>query len=282
MIIWLASYPKSGNTFLRSLITSYIYSENGIFNFDLLKKIKQFPTNEFFENLGIDVGNKNQVSRNYINAQMEINKNNKIIFLKTHSSFCKMFNKYNFTDLQNSLGVIYIVRDPRNVAMSFAHHNSKSVRNTIDLMINPLATGNELNQVETYLGSWNFHYNSWKVFKPMNKYFLLKYEDLIFDTKNSFKQVLNFINNNLEFPISIEDRKIEKVIDETKFSKMRDLEKKDGFHEAKINDNTGKVVPFFNLGPKNNWKKNLDEDFISIIEESFKEEMIELNYLKSF
>ena len=62
MIIWLASYPKSGNTFLRSLIASYIYSESGNFNFDQKKKIKQFPTNEFFENLGIDVSNKNQVS----------------------------------------------------------------------------------------------------------------------------------------------------------------------------------------------------------------------------
>ncbi len=60
---------------------------------------------------------------------------------------------------------------------------------------------------------------------------------------------------------------------------MRDLEKKVGFDEAKINDNTGKVVPFFNLGPKNNWKKNLDVDLSSKIEEAFREEMIELNYL---
>lgn len=279
MIIWLASYPKSGSTFLRSLISSYVYSENGTFDFKLLKNIKQFPTNEFFENLGIDVGNKNQVSKNYINAQIEINKKSRITFLKTHSSFCKMFNRYNFTDLQNTLGVIYIVRDPRNVATSFAHHNSKSVKDTVDIMINSLATGNEANQVETYLGSWNFNYNSWKVFKSSNIYHLLKYEDLIFNTKNSFKQVLNFINNNLKFPISIDDRKVEKVIDETKFSKMRDLEKKVGFDEAKINDNTGKVVPFFNLGPKNNWKKNLDVDLSSKIEEAFKEEMIELKYL---
>jgi len=279
MIIWLASYPKSGSTFLRSLISSYVYSENGTFDFKLLKNIKQFPTNEFFENLGIDVGNKNQVSKNYINAQIEINKKSRITFLKTHSSFCKMFNRYNFTDLQNTLGVIYIVRDPRNVATSFAHHNSKSVKDTVDIMINSLATGNEANQVETYLGSWNFNYNSWKVFKSSNIYHLLKYEDLIFNTKNSFKQVLNFINNNLKFPISIDDRKVEKVIDETKFSKMRDLEKKVGFDEAKINDNTGKVVPFFNLGPKNNWKKNLDVDLSSKIEEAFREEMIELNYL---
>ena len=279
MIIWLASYPKSGSTFLRSLISSYVYSENGTFDFKLLKNIKQFPTNEFFENLGIDVGNKNQVSKNYINAQIEINKKSRITFLKTHSSFCKMFNRYNFTDLQNTLGVIYIVRDPRNVATSFARHNSKSVKDTVDIMTNSLATGNEANQVETYLGSWNFNYNSWKVFKSSNIYHLLKYEDLIFNTKNSFKQVLNFINNNLKFPISIDDRKVEKVIDETKFSKMRDLEKKVGFDEAKINDNTGKVVPFFNLGPKNNWKKNLDVDLSSKIEEAFREEMIELNYL---
>ena len=279
MIIWLASYPKSGSTFLRSLISSYVYSENGTFDFKLLKNIKQFPTNEFFENLGIDVGNKNQVSKNYINAQIEINKKSRITFLKTHSSFCKMFNRYNFTDLQNTLGVIYIVRDPRNVATSFARHNSKSVKDTVDIMTNSLATGNEANQVETYLGSWNFNYNSWKVFKSSNIYHLLKYEDLIFNTKNSFKQVLNFINNNLKFPISIDDRKVEKVIDETKFSKMRDLEKKVGFDEAKINDNTGKVVPFFNLGPKNNWKKNLDVDLSSKIQEAFREEMIELNYL---
>ena len=279
MIIWLASYPKSGSTVLRSLISSYVYSESGTFDFKLLKNIKQFPTNEFFENLGIDVSNKNQVSKNYINAQIEINKKSRITFLKTHSSFCKMFNRYNFTDLQNTLGVIYIVRDPRNVATSFARHNSKSVKDTVDIMTNSLATGNEANQVETYLGSWNFNYNSWKVFKSSNIYHLLKYEDLIFNTKNSFKQVLNFINNNLKFPISIDDRKVEKVIDETKFSKMRDLEKKVGFDEAKINDNTGKVVPFFNLGPKNNWKKNLDVDLSSKIEEAFREEMIELNYL---
>ena len=282
MFIWLASYPKSGNTLLRSLLSAYFFSNDGQFSFDLIKNIKQFPNWPIFKKAGVDLGDDNEVIKNYIKVQETFCQKDTIQFLKTHSYLFNFYNKYPFTNLQNSLGVIYIVRDPRNVAMSFAHHNSKSVRNTIDLMINPLATGNELNQVETYLGSWNFHYNSWKVFKQSNKYFLLKYEDLIIDTKNSFKQVLNFINNNLEFPISIEDRKIEKIIDQTKFSKMRNLEKKDGFDEAKINDNTGKIVPFFNLGPKNDWKKNLDGNSISIIEEYFKEEMIELNYLRSF
>ena len=70
--------------------------------------------------------------------------------------FCKLYNKYNFSDLKNSLGVIYIVRDPRNVLSSFARHNSKSIK-TVELLTNDLATGNEKNEVEVYLGSWNFN-----------------------------------------------------------------------------------------------------------------------------
>ena len=53
MIIWLASYPKSGNTFLRSLLTAYLFTKDGNFNFEVLKNINQFPNNATFEKLGI-------------------------------------------------------------------------------------------------------------------------------------------------------------------------------------------------------------------------------------
>ena len=49
MIIWLASYPKSGNTWVRSFLSAYFYSNNGIFNSNLLKKIKQYPSSVFFD-----------------------------------------------------------------------------------------------------------------------------------------------------------------------------------------------------------------------------------------
>ena len=49
MIIWIASYPKSGNTWVRSLLSSYLYTDNGIFNFHLLRKISQFPSRFHFE-----------------------------------------------------------------------------------------------------------------------------------------------------------------------------------------------------------------------------------------
>ena len=278
MIIWLASYPKSGNTFLRSLLASYFYSEDGDFEFEQLKKIEQFPVNENFEKIGINISDKFEVAKNYIKAQEEINKTKKISFWKTHSSFCKLYNKYNFSDLKNSLGVIYIVRDPRNVVSSFARHNSKSINETVELLTNDLATGNEKNEVEVYLGSWNFNYNSWKVFKNSNRYLLIRYEDLVSDTENVYIKILRFINDlsKLKSPINI--NKIRKVVKSTTFSRMKKLEEEQGFEESKIND-LGKTVKFFNLGPKNNWKNLLSSQIIKKIENKFDKEMSELGYL---
>ena len=51
MIIWLASYPKSGNTWVRSIIASLLYTQDGIFNFKLLHKIDQFPEKKYFKDL---------------------------------------------------------------------------------------------------------------------------------------------------------------------------------------------------------------------------------------
>ena len=51
MIIWLASYPKSGNTMLRSMLTAYLFGKDGKFNFDLLPNIKQFPNTQVLENI---------------------------------------------------------------------------------------------------------------------------------------------------------------------------------------------------------------------------------------
>ena len=55
MIIWLASYPKSGNTMVRSLLSAYLFTKDGNFTFETLKNISQFPDITFFEKLGVDV-----------------------------------------------------------------------------------------------------------------------------------------------------------------------------------------------------------------------------------
>ena len=69
MIIWLASYPKSGNTLVRSMLSAYNFSNTGEFNFELLKNIKQFPNRNIFNYLGVDTSNKLEIAKNYISAQ---------------------------------------------------------------------------------------------------------------------------------------------------------------------------------------------------------------------
>ena len=279
MIIWLASYPKSGNTFLRSLLASYYFSEDGKFTFDILKNIQQFPNVELFNKIGVNLNDKYEIAKNYIKTQELINKSNNLQFWKTHSSFCKMYNKFNFSDLNNSLGAIYLVRDPRNVITSFANHNSKKIDETTNLLLNDLAIGNEKNDVEVYMGSWAFNFNSWKIYKSSNKYLLVKYEDLVNNTKKVFISILEFINKLSNKNLFIDDNKVNKVIETTNFKYMKNLENNYGFSEAKINSETGKKVNFFNLGPNNDWKKLLEDKYKKKIENSFKKEMLELGYL---
>ena len=109
MIIWLASYPKSGNTLLRSILGSYFYSSDGEVKFNDIYKIEQFPGIKHFKDINIDISDENKVFKNFINAQIHINKkNNNLKFLKTHSSLAKI-NGCNFADLKNTFAAIYVV-----------------------------------------------------------------------------------------------------------------------------------------------------------------------------
>ena len=284
MFIWLASYPKSGNTLVRALLSSYFFSNDGIFNFELIKNIKQFPHSGVFENLGIDITNEKEVIKNYIRAQESINQKNSIQFLKTHSYLFNI-NNNPFTDLNNTLGAIYIVRDPRNVVTSYAHHNSITIEESAERMINSLEYGGKTgsdhisDKTKVYLGSWNSNYNSWKSFKSPGKYLLIKYEDILLNKEKVLINILEFVHELKGINFVIDQKKIDNVIKSTSFEKMKDMEKKEGFIEAKVNLKTGKKIPFFNLGSKNIWKNNLDNKIINKIENSFKKEMIELGYL---
>ena len=78
MFVWLASYPKSGNTLLRSMLAAYFFSEDGIYNFDLNENIRQFPSSKLFERMGINLRDENEVIKNYIKVQETINQKEKL------------------------------------------------------------------------------------------------------------------------------------------------------------------------------------------------------------
>ena len=284
MFVWLASYPKSGNTLVRSLLASYFFSKDGIFNFDLIKNIKQFPDAALFESLGFDIKNENELIKNYIKVQESFNQKNSTQFLKTHS-YLFNFEGNGFTDLNNTLGAIYIVRDPRNIVTSLANFLDISITKATDHLIQSPYIGGISNSnkrediMKTYTGTWSGNFNSWKSFKSNRKYLLIKYEDLISNKEENLKKILKFIYKLKNINFEINETKIKNVIQSTNFDNMKDLEKEKGFEEARINIETKEKIPFFNLGPKNEWKKLLDLEIIKKIEKAFKKEMKELEYL---
>jgi hypothetical protein len=284
MFVWLASYPKSGNTLVRSLLASYFFSKDGICNFDLIKNIKQFPKVALFEQLGLDIKNEKELIKNYIKVQESINKKNEVQFLKTHSYLFNIENNA-FTDLNNSLGVIYIVRDPRNVVTSYANFLNISPMDAADHLIHTTQIGgnpldNNLDERGiTYTGAWNGNFDSWKSFKSQGKYLLIKYEDLITNKEETLKKILKFIHKLKNINFEINETKLKNVIESTSFENMKNLEKEKGFTEARINKETGEKILFFYLGQNNNWKKLLDLEIVKKIEKAFKKEMEELGYL---
>ncbi len=279
MIVWLASYPKSGNTLLRSILSTYFYSKDGVLKFEDLYKITQFPQSYHFLPLGIDIDDEEQVFKNFINAQNLINEDKgKLKFFKTHSSLCKMHD-CNFTDLKNTLGAIYIVRDPRNVVTSLAHHFSLNIDEATEIILdNNRFMEKSLKTSKVFLGSWRSNYNSWKELEKSKKYLLIKYEDLIHKKKTVTLKIFKFLFS-LGIKFEIDMTKLNKVIKTTDFENMKNKELEETFYEALIDDKTGKRKNFFKLGPKNDWRKHLDKRNKDIIEKNFSSEMRELGYL---
>lgn len=280
MIIWLASYPKSGNTWLRSIISGLMYSDDGVFNFNYIKKIKQFPSKEFFQDFTKDLYNIHEVKKYWILAQEKINLDNKVKFLKTHNLNCNIDN-YSFSDKNNTLATIYIVRDPRNLVNSISNHFGKSIEESKNFILSPklISTHKQTysagGEVITYMGSWQEHFNFWT--KNTENLLLIKYEDLISDPHRELNKIINFLKKFCEFEAN--ENKKKNLINSTSFESLKKMEQQGYFTESVFSKNSPKKIDFFNKGPNNIWKDNLRKDIQEEIESKLKKEMLELGYL---
>ena len=284
MIFWIASYPKSGNTWLRILISCYYYTENGLFYENVFKKIGQFPEKMHFTSFEYDKNIVTDTTRFWIKAQEKINDDNKLKFFKTHNAFGALNNNH-FTNSKNSIGAIYVVRDPRNVITSLKNHYELNDEQALKWMMNEK---NFIYDVEKFkvdgysdfqfVSSWNTNFKSWKSQKkiPIK---IIKYEDLLNETYMVFKDVVEFINMTTNNKQKIDKEKLKNAVNSTLFDKLKDSEQKNGFSEAITSKKDNKKkISFFNLGPKNDWRKILDKDLQIKIGNVFEKEIIELGY----
>ena len=273
MIMWLASYPKSGNTWVRALLTNYLYNENYKENaFSKLDMIKSFPQKYAFKGIVDD----RELEKNYmtlfkyfIEAQKKINQDKNLQIIKTHN-ICGSVNNFEFTDKENTLGSIYILRDPRSVAVSYAYHANISFEKSVEIMLDEKRITLHNKIYPEARSSWKIHLRSW-LNHPMPKIFV-KYEELEKNTHECFKSILIFINKFIKKKIDINDQKILNAVQNCSFENLSKLENELGFVEK------GKNVNFFRKGKTDEWKTVLSSELISKIEQEFSEELKEFQY----
>ena len=278
MIIWLASYPKSGNTWVRSLLSAYYYSKNGNFNFELLKNIDVYPQQKYFD---VKIDKPGEINSYWDISQEKIISKKKIKILKTHNSLLELNGK-NFTKPQYTLGIIYIVRDPRNVITSLKNHYDLDYEQSLDFMLNEKKYIYDIREKNDYadfhfLSSWSNHYKSWinnNLFKKM----VIKYEDLENDTFKTLKNLIIYTNSLFQVNEKIDEIKINNCIKTTNFEILKNKEKKEGFSENVYSKKKNKKIDFFNLGPKNKWRKVVPKAFHEKINNIFREDLKNLKY----
>jgi len=275
-LLWVASYPKSGNTWMRAILTSLFYSDDGIFDFKLLSKIDQFEKLQYFDfvkDINIEdykkLGELPTISKYWAEAQNRI-ESKKLIFFKTHS--CNYnHNNLNYTNQLKTRGGIYIIRDPRDVAVSYSKFIGESIDMTIDYMLGESRQiWNQNKSLGIILSRWDYHVASWLNLKA--PIIFIRYEDLLDKTEKILNELINFLTEELKIKFDVNQKKIDNIIQSTSFNLLKQKEEKEGFREA------SKSSAFFRKGKSMQWKNDLNENQISKIEENFNEAMKKFNY----
>ena len=277
MIIWIASYPKSGNTWVRSIISSYFFSKTGDFDFSLLKNISLYPGPKYFKNV---IDKPGDVSLFWEHSQKSIIQSQKKTFLKTHNALVALNNR-SFTTAKTTLGAIYIIRDPRNILSSLKnHYGFKDYNETFEFMKNKkkyiwdIRKNNDYSGFQ-FLGSWQEHYKSW-IKNQKFKTLLVKYEDLERDCYSTCLKLIQYILLLKGKESKVDEKKLFRSIESTKFDVLKKKEKDLGFDESiKVNDIN---KSFFFLGPENKWQKKLPYDVLIKVENEFQEDLKYFNY----
>jgi len=281
MIVWIASYPKSGNTWVRSFLSAYFMTDNGEFKINNLDYIEDYPNEHFFNEGNISKG---EVYKYWEKSQKKIFENNKIKFLKTHNALISM-KDHNFTYPQYVLGIIYIVRDPRNIITSMKnYHEFKTYNECLEFMQNDQANVCEEQNKSygkfSYICSWKTHYKSWNNSK-LYRMLTIRYEDMENDPYKTFRDIVVFVNTICKFNNRVDNNKILKAIESTNFEKLQKFEESGLFKENRYKKDTKEKIKFFYLGKKNNWQNILDDEIKNKMNEYYKDDLIKFQYEKN-
>lgn len=268
-VSWLASYPKSGNTWVRMMLTAYrwgavdINTTGEIVMGDCqpyayhsvapMQLCDMTPTEILF---------LRHAALAHINARFPHNP----VMLKTHSANIRA-GSVDMIPKEMSGPSVYLVRDPRDVLISYAEHMGHTLERAAETMNN---MGSALDQGELgiyhHLTTWSQHVRSWAE-NAQFPVLVVRYEDLLEDTESEFKRILEHLG------LDVDDERIGAAVEQCRFERLQAQEEENGFREA-----SAKAERFFKRGAAGNWRSHLPQDLVGKIEEDHGEVMEIMGY----
>ena len=276
-IIWLASYPKSGNTWFRVLLSNYLNDDGKPMEINNLFETPIASSRNLFDEItGVPSSDltHEEIDRLRPSVYEYLAKNsNDLLFHKVHDAYTYNSEGRPLFPESVSRAAIYIIRNPLDVAVSFSYHLSRSMDFTIDKMNDPAFAFCEksdkmTNQLRQKLLTWSEHVKSWTDGSSLKKH-IIRYEDLKKNPYQTFKEAIGFIGLELD-----EDR-LEWAVAQSDFTNLRNQEEEKGFHEKAQNTKF-----FFRKGMTGSWKEELSEGQIKKVIENQDKMMQKFGYLE--
>lgn len=272
-ILWIASYPKSGNTWLRAFLANFLRDEpqpipiNELPNFvagdHRRSDYEAYLGHEIEDISPPEIAKLRPGFHNWLATRQP-----QTTLVKTHNA-CVLFNGQPLITPAATAGAVYVVRNPLDVAVSFAHHFQVSIQKAVEILCDenktlPPSAGN----FTVFLGSWSRHVRSW-VSAPGMKLHVVRYEDMFHAPLRSFTALIRF----LEQPPDRE--RIERAIRFSSFGELSRQESDAGFIEARED---GKAR-FFRSGGVGEWRRHLNKRQVSRLVEAHGPVMRQFGYL---
>jgi hypothetical protein len=272
-IIWLASYPKSGNTWLRAFLHNLLRDTKTPAE---INQLDQFCVGDsqakWYSHVAqgrkpMDMPPEEVARLRPLVHQAFTTAHSDSVFAKTHNIMAEAYG-VPLVSMAYTVGAIYIVRSPLDMIMSLADHFGASLDGAISMLADPKAgTPSNANNAFEFYGTWSQHVASWTATKS-DALMWLRYEDMVADPRQSFAKIANFLG--LDPPKA----RLDKAIRFSSFKVLRAQEDKGGFRERSSHSKH-----FFRSGTSGEWRGTLSRAQVDTVVSAHHEQMERFGYL---